>query len=815
MDTNIDSAVSAAKSEIKQTTDSITQTVSTVNNKVDNLTIGGRNFIPNSKTPKLGASNYSSGTYSISTVSLTDTAIDVTSVTQVTRGASGGGDVRFNPQDMKNTGDVSGKTYTISAYCKPVSTTDASKITVLLGTTSDKQRLSKVFNLPVNQWTRVVYTYKFADTTNEIGVRPYFVLDYNQSVYMAKAQLEQGDRPTDWTASPEDVSSDITSSVSAAKSEIKQTTDSINQTVGTLQSTVNSQGSTISSHTSSISQLNSAITSKVEKNDVYTKSEADGKISSAVNTAKSEIKQTTDSITSSVSSLDTKVNNISVGGRNLLRYTKDFSKGWGVFQNLAKVEVVDDNRFGKALQATTDGSATSRNPALRNSIMTDVIGGQEMTVSFWIKRETAGTISQLFKFRDANDSESNPVSGIDTTVAADTWFYYTQTFKVPTNAVKMYLTPRIVTSETNKKFWIAQPKLETGNKATDYTPAAEDIDEQITEVNSMASSIDQKADGIRSDVTKLSGTVSEQTSTLSSQSTSIEQLNNSITSKAEKSSVYTKSEADGKISSAVSSAKSEIKQTTDSITSSVTATNTKIDNIQIGGRNLFQNSATFDKYRVGSDNSNTSGFAKSVSDANGAYNVITFPNSGNIYFYPNMAAKRLAGKTYTISLEVRTTKAFKGYWYAGDGANHYSTLSFPNTNNVWQRWSFTYDQLADDIGDKLFGFQGAIAGDVISFRKLKLEEGSKSSDWTPAPEDVDANISAAVSTAKSEIKQTTDSITSSVEATNTKIDNIQVGGRNLLFHTDQTFTASVTGNTFVAAGGALKMLLLAIIKDYY
>ncbi|MEK0285911.1 phage tail spike protein [Caldifermentibacillus hisashii] len=58
-----------------------------------------------------------------------------------------------------------------------------------------------------------------------------------------------------------------------------------------------------------IQQTASAIELKANKTDVYTKTEADGKISTAVNNAKADIKLTTDSISQSVSSLQGTVNN--------------------------------------------------------------------------------------------------------------------------------------------------------------------------------------------------------------------------------------------------------------------------------------------------------------------------------------------------------------------------------------------------------------------------------------------------------------------------------------------------------------------------
>ena len=85
--------------------------------------------------------------------------------------------------------------------------------------------------------------------------------------------------------------------------------------------------------------------------------------------------------------------------------------------------------------------------------------------------------------------------------------------------------------------------------------------------------------------------------------------------------------------------------------------------------------------------------------------------------------------------------------------------------------------------------------------KAKLEKGNKATDWTPAPEDVDVGISNAQTTADNAIK--------TIEQTQKNLDNLTIGGRNLLaFETwattegvdseyekdDGTFTITTFGN---------------------
>jgi len=148
--------------------------------------------------------------------------------------------------------------------------------------------------------------------------------------------------------------------------------------------------------------------------------------------------------------------------------------------------------------------------------------------------------------------------------------------------------------------------------------------------------------------------------------------------------------------------------------------------LSIGGKNLFQRSATFINYNTGTDYANPS--AMYVTDVAGDYQTFTNTNKGNRYWYPEMTESRFQNTTYTISLDIKTTvDTWKGYWYPSE---QYTSLTFPNTNGEWQRWSWTYTQTgAINAGNRLFGFYTDTVVSDISFRKIKLEVGTVSNCW--------------------------------------------------------------------------------------
>lgn len=127
---------------------------------------------------------------------------------------------------------------------------------------------------------------------------------------------------------------------------------------------------------------------------------------------------------------------------------------------------------------------------------------------------------------------------------------------------------------------VAEIKLTTDGITQSVSNVQGEVDAQtglITQLDTDITTVDQKANSIQSSVTTLSERVTDQGSTITSQGTSIAQLNNSIALKAEKSDVYTKTESDGKVNTAINSAKAEIKLTTDGITQTVSNIQTSVD----------------------------------------------------------------------------------------------------------------------------------------------------------------------------------------------------------------------------------------------
>lgn len=230
-----------------------------------------------------------------------------------------------------------------------------------------------------------------------------------------------------------------------------------NSTVTTLSNTVNSIKQTTDANTASISKLSTEVSKK-----------ADGSTVTELSTKTSKLEQNLNGFKTTVSSTyttKTEFNNLQIGGRNLIR-NSNFSEDTRYWkQDAGNIKVVDDSRFKKALSFTVNGGA------LRILVETKNVWvkGQLYTVSFYAKSTVAGTkitasrsLANLTKTAELT-SDWKKYVGVITSTESDN--FGSLSFKV---------------NNTSATYYIANVKLEKGDKATDWTPAPEDVDEKFT-----------------------------------------------------------------------------------------------------------------------------------------------------------------------------------------------------------------------------------------------------------------------------------------------------------------------------------------------
>nr|DAU52802.1 MAG TPA: tail protein [Caudoviricetes sp.] len=174
---------------------------------------------------------------------------------------------------------------------------------------------------------------------------------------------------------------------------------------------------------------------------------------------------------------------------------------------------------------------------------------------------------------------------------------------------------------------------------------------------------------------------------------------------------------------------------------SITKTSNKIDNLQIGGRNLLLSTQTF------KPNFGLNGTSETpIKDTDGFY-YVSLRNAWSNYI--NQYVDLILGQTYTISFYAKCDSNVQ--LEIKDDSKNNVVLAYAAINSKdWKLYSTTF-VVTTKKATPIVCFLTRQDSATIYIKKIKLELGNKNTDWSPAPEDLDS-----------------------------KIDNIQIGGRNLL-----------------------------------
>ena len=274
----------------------------------------------------------------------------------------------------------------------------------------------------------------------------------------------------------------------------------------------------------------------------------------AFNTTK--IEQNSDAIklqAKSITETSNKVDNLQIGGRNLILNSKDLTQ-WTFEPGMS---VTKEDEWFKVLNTTHNN--------FRWGIYIDISvePNTTYTLSVYCKNGTkppyvgGGPMSKSSMGMGNADIVSNAENGtrfiqtLTTSSSHDTWRVYLHIF--PTT--------------TGQYAYFKLPKLECGNKATDWTPAPEDVDEAInTERTERQSAIETKANEITAKVSETYVSNSALNHYKEEVSTQFSQTKSDFTWSINRSVTDAKNEINGQISS-VNGRLDGLKQTADNVNS--------------------------------------------------------------------------------------------------------------------------------------------------------------------------------------------------------------------------------------------------------
>lgn len=178
---------------------------------------------------------------------------------------------------------------------------------------------------------------------------------------------------------------------------------------------------------------------------------------------------------------------------------------------------------------------------------------------------------------------------------------------------------------------------------------------------------------------------------------------------------------------------------------------TDVDNLKIGGRNILKNSKN-GIVCTGTDHSSTTTPGATITTkATGIGNAYGWIEG--FYTTPVTELSKRVGTEFAFSLDVKITGSFTNLCTKVDfrDTSHNSSIfsNFIGINGLevgkWTRVSgvASVKEVANVTATRslfLFDWSNSTVGSTIEYRNLQLEEGNKSTAWTPAPEDIETLV---------------------------------------------------------------------------
>ncbi|VOU80672.1 PblB, putative [Streptococcus pneumoniae] len=474
--------------------------------------------------------------------------------------------------------------------------------------------------------------------------------------------------------------------------------------------------------------------------------------------SKSELTQTAEELASKIAS-------VQVGGRNYIRGTKRMMLARGLWASgtfrpsgtgTAKTIDVSDSPvtgFDKAIRLTSsnardqigiaqDGFYISQGTYTMSCWVKGRRGQKVKLQTYWQVHDNSG-ISPIFTLKDENWTKLSFTSAKNRAGVASIGYVY------------------LVNAEVGEYLDVLAPQLEDGSLATSSKEAPEDIEGQISTVestfkqraNSLEAGVNRLTEGLRTkvDISALNVTAENIRQSVKSLETDTQNKLNQKLSQAE-----FEVRAGSIRQEILNATKDKADKTL--VVSEAGKLREEFSKMKVGGRNLWIKSKTVGAVIEKLPENHVTGQKECYRLENNS--TLTF----NIE--PDFSSRLYQKVTFSAWVKYENVVQGRNFWNVFNCFKHYlfrknsetgvqsgpdyATLGMYKGSADWKYITFTYDYSEKTNFDQLktslrFNLEGATSG-TAWVTGIKVEIGSVATDWSPAPEDADGLITEAKAT---------------------------------------------------------------------
>ncbi|WP_180681681.1 phage tail spike protein, partial [Streptococcus pneumoniae] len=520
--------------------------------------------------------------------------------------------------------------------------------------------------------------------------------------------------------------------------------------------------------------------------------------------SKSELTQTAEELASRIAS-------VQASGRNLFLnslFKQDIPKTgiWTTSTYTATIDSESKYLGHKALKiiglnpsGRDGGNPKVTYPALGQfgKVIPGSTTNQDVTISFYAKANKNGI---MLRSRLGNIGYKTG----NVTLSTEIKRYVVHIPKGWTNESKQTTNEWLFNFNQEGTIWIWMPKFEISDVDTSYSEAPEDIEGQISTVES---NFKQRADSLEAGVSRLTEGLRTKAdiSALNVTAENIRQSVKSLETDTQNKLNQKLSQAEfevraGSIRQEILNAtkdkasKSELTQTAEELAS-------RIASVKVGGRNYYRDS---EKIRTST-------------------RFFSFP------LHPYLSQENV-GETWTLSFDLKINEGGEIrplLFY------HYQTNRFGlkasadiTPSKEWQRFTFTGPVIFPNDDPRYSRGEMALydhgGNNNYSVRRIKLEKGTLATDWSPAPEDIEGQISTVESTFKQRANSLEAGVNRLTEGLRTKVDisslnvtaeNIRQSVKSLETDTQNKLNQKLSQAEFEVRAGSIRQEILNATKD--